>query len=296
MSLWQAAALGVVQGLTEFLPVSSTAHLKIAEAFLHIPRGDPFLTSFDVIIQLGTLFAVLVYFRDLLGRMAVAWVAGLRQRKPLGTPDARLAWFVIVGTLPVGLLGLLFEKSIAKLDLDEARLLTVIAGSLITLAIVLFLAEILARQRRGLEQLSWMDAIVVGLAQALAIVPGVSRSGITLTAGLFAGIRRDDAARFSFLLSIPAVGAAGGWKLLHLVRHHELPAGSAALVNLLVGTAVSMVVGYGVIAWFLAYLRKRKTHPFVVWRLAMGALLLVLVSRGGAAEGARLADASAAVR
>ncbi|HUB09559.1 MAG TPA: undecaprenyl-diphosphatase UppP [Myxococcales bacterium] len=297
MSLWQSAVLGIVQGLTEFLPVSSTAHLKIAEAAMGIQRGDPFLTSFDVIIQLGTLFAVLVYFRDMIVRMARALWAGLRQGDPLGTQDARLAWFVIVGTIPVGLLGLAFEKAIERLDLNEGVLLTVIGGSLIALALVLFLAERLGQQRRGLGELSWLDAAVVGLAQALAIVPGVSRSGVTLTAGLFAGIRRDDAARFSFLLSIPAVGAAGGWKLLHLIRHHELPAGSAALTNLIVGTVVSMIVGYGVIAWLLAYLRTRKTHPFVVWRLAMGALLLVMVGRGAvAAGGARLADAPAAVR
>ncbi len=280
MTLWQSVVLGIVQGLTEFLPVSSTAHLKIAEAFLGIQRGDPFLTSFDVIIQLGTLLAVLVYFRGMIARMAGALVQGLRDGKPFGTPDARLAWFVIVGTIPVGLLGLAFEKAIDRLDLHEGLLLTVIAGSLIGLAVILYLAERMGTQRRGLGELSWMDALVVGLAQALAIVPGVSRSGVTLTAGLFAGIRRDDAARFSFLLSIPAVGAAGGWKLLKLVRHHEIPAGSAALTSLLVGTGVSLVVGYGVIAWFLSYLRMRKTHPFVAWRLAMGALLLVLVGRG----------------
>ncbi len=277
MTLWQAIALGVVQGLTEFLPVSSTAHLKIAEAFLGIERGDPFLTSFDVIIQLGTLVSVLIYFRDELGRMATALVAGLRQRQPLGTPDARLAWFVVVGTIPVGVLGLIFEKRIERLDFNESLLLTVIAGSLIARAVVLALAELLAKQQRGLGELRWSDALVVGLAQALAIVPGVSRSGVTLTGGLFNGIRRDDAARFSFLLSIPAVGAAGLWKLQKLIRHHELPAGGAGLTNLIVGTLVSAVVGYGVIAWLLRYLRTRKTYPFVVWRIAMGALLLIRV-------------------
>lgn len=275
MTLWQAIVLGVVQGLTEFLPVSSTAHLKIAEAFLGIERGDPFLTSFDVIIQLGTLVAVLIYFRDELGRMTTALIAGLRQGQPLGTPDARLAWFVVVGTIPVGGLGFVFEKSIERLDLNKSLLLTVIAGSLISLAVVLGLAELLAKQKRTLGELRWSDALIVGLAQALAIVPGVSRSGVTLTAGLFNGIRRDDAARFSFLLSIPAVGAAGLWKLLKLIRHHELPAGGAGLVNLIVGTLVSAVVGYLVIAWLLRYLRTRKTYPFVAWRLAMGALLLV---------------------
>ena len=179
----------------------------------------------------------------------------------------------------MGGLGLLFEKSIGRLDLNEPLLLTVIACSLIALAIVLALAELFAKPKRGLQELTWSDALIVGLAQALAIVPGVSRSGVTLTAGLFNGIRRDDAARFSFLLSIPAVGAAGLWKLLKLFRHHELPAGGAGLTNLVVGTAVSALVGYGVIAWLLSYLRTRKTYPFVAWRLAMGALLFVRVGQ-----------------
>ena len=280
MTLAQATLLGIVQGLTEFLPVSSTAHLKIAEAFLGIRRGDPFLTSFDVIIQLGTLFAVFVYFRGELSRMTRGALAGLRARRPMESPDARLAWYVIVGTIPVGVLGLIFEHAIDRLDVNEGRLLAIIAGSLIALAVLLFLSELMGRRRRGLSELSWTDAIVVGLAQALAIVPGVSRSGVTLTAGLFTGIRRDDAARFSFLLSIPAVGAAGGWKLLGLVRHHALPLSGAEPLLLLTGTVVSGVVGYGVIALLLRYLRTRPTHPFVVWRLSMGALLLVLAGRG----------------
>ncbi len=280
MTHWQAVLLGIVQGLTEYLPVSSTAHLKIAEAFLGIARGDPFLTSFDVIIQMGTLVAVLVYFRSELGRMIRGALAGLRDGRPFESQDARLAWFVVVGSIPVGFLGLLFEKRVDRLDERQGTLLTVIAGSLIALALVLFLAEILGRQGRRMGELRWRDAIVVGLAQALAIVPGVSRSGVTLTAGLFAGIRRDDAARFSFLLSIPAVAAAGLWKLQKLVRHHALPLQGEAAVNLAIGTLVSAVVGYAVIALLLRYLRQRTTHPFVVWRLAMGALLLFLVGRG----------------
>lgn len=296
MTTWQAIALGIVQGLTEYLPVSSTAHLKIAEAFLGIPRGDPFLTSFDVIIQLGTLFAVLVYFRAELARMARGALSGLSKGHPLGNPDARLAWYVLVGTLPVGLLGLAFERSVDRLDLHPARLLTVIAGSLIALAVVLFFAEYLARHRRTMAELTWTDAVVIGLAQALAIVPGVSRSGVTITAGLFRDLRRDDAARFSFLLSIPAVGAAGLWKLQKLVRHGELPLHGAGPANLLIGTAVSGLVGYFVIAWLLRYLRSRTTYPFVAWRIAMGVLLLVLVGRktlGGEKEAPRVAIARA---
>jgi len=275
MTFLQSTILGIVQGLTEFLPVSSTAHLKIAEALLGIPRDDPFLTSFDVVIQLGTWVSVLIYFRNDLIRMVSGALQGLRDRKPLETQDGRLLWWVAIGSIPVGVLGLAFEKRIAVLDEDQHRLLMVIAGSLIVLALFLALAEWRAKQTRGFADLSLVDALVVGTAQALAIVPGVSRSGVTLTAGLFRDIKRDVAARFSFLLSLPAVGAAGFKKLFHLVHHHELGLGGNRLGLLLWGTLVSGVVGYGVIAWLLGYLRTRRTTPFVIWRLLVGGALLL---------------------
>lgn len=275
MTLLDATLLGIVQGLTEFLPVSSTAHLKIAEALLRIPREDPFLTSFDVVIQLGTWVSVLIYFRQELARMISGALRGLRDGKPLESPDGKLLWLVGVGSIPVGVLGLLFEKRIAVLDENQHQLLMVIAASLIALALVLWVAELRAKQVRGLHDLGWLDALAIGGAQALAIVPGVSRSGVTLTAGLFAGIRRDDAARFSFLLSLPAVGAAGFLKLYHLIHHHQLEAAGNNRLLLAWGTFVSGVVGYGVIAWFLRYLRTRRTFPFVVWRLLAGAALLL---------------------
>lgn len=275
MTLLDATILGIVQGLTEFLPVSSTAHLKIAEAALHIPRGDPFLTSFDVVIQLGTWVSVLLYFRRDLLRMVAGGIRGLGDGRPLETSDGRLLWAVLLGSVPVGVAGLLFEKRIAWLDEDQHRILMVIAASLIVMALVLLWAELRGRQNRTLADLTLLDAFVVGTAQALAIVPGVSRAGVTLTAGLFRGLRRDDAARFSFLLSLPAVGAAGGLKLLKLVRHHALGGGDQWLM-LAWGTLVSGMVGYAVIAWLLRYLRTRRTTPFVIWRLALGLLLLAL--------------------
>jgi len=275
LTLLQATFLGIVQGLTEFLPVSSTAHLKIAESLLGIPRGDPFLTSFDVVIQLGTLFSVLVYFRRELVLMVSGGLAGLRSGRPLDDPHARLLWWVVCGSLPVGLLGLKLEHVIGRLDQSEHTLMLIIAGSLIGFGLVLLLAEYLGSQRRTLEQMNVVDALAIGFGQAIAIIPGVSRSGITLTAGLFRGLKREDTARYSFLLSIPAVGAAGGLKLLRLIQHHELARDSAAAANLAVGTLVSAVVGYGVIAWFLGYLRTRRTTPFVIWRLAVGAFLLI---------------------
>jgi undecaprenyl-diphosphatase len=275
VSLLQAIFLGVVQGLTEFLPVSSTAHLKIAESLLKIPRGDPFLTSFDVVIQLGTLFSVLVYFREELGLMVSRGYAGLRSGRPLDDPHARLLWWVLCGSIPAGLIGLKLEHAIARLDQDEHVQLLVIALSLIVFGMVLQIAEYAGRQRRGLGEMNLGDALVIGLGQAVAIVPGVSRSGITLAAGLFRGLRREDTARYSFILSIPAVGAAGGLKLLRLIQHHELAHGSGAALNLLAGTLTSAVVGYGVIAWFLGFLRAKRTTPFVIWRLVVGALLLL---------------------
>ena len=271
MTLLDATILGVVQGLTEFLPVSSTAHLKIAEALLQIPRGDPFLTSFDVVIQLGTWVSVLLYFRSRLARMFAGAVRGLLDGKPLETSDGRLLWWVLLGSVPVGVLGLVFEKRIARLDENQHLLLLVIATTLVLFALVLAASEVRARQSRDLTQLNWVDAILIGLAQALAIVPGVSRSGVTLTAGLFRDIRRDDAARFSFLLSLPAVGAAGLLKLAKLVHHHEIDLGGERMVLLAWGTLVSGVVGYLVIAWLLRFLQTRRTTPFVIWRLVVGA-------------------------
>jgi undecaprenyl-diphosphatase len=275
LTLAQAIFLGVVQGLTEFLPVSSTAHLKIAEALLGIPRGAPYLTSFDVVIQLGTLVSVVLYFRQELGRMVSGAFAGLRDRRPLEDPHARLLWWVLLGSLPVGLIGLKLEHWFGRLDQDERLQLRVIAYSLIAFGLLLLLAEYVGRRRRSLEQMGWVDALVIGVAQAVAIIPGVSRSGATLTAGLFRGLQREATARYSFLLSLPAVGAAGGLKLLRLIEHHDLTQGSQSAINLLAGTLVSAVVGYGVIAWFLGYLRTQRTTPFVVWRLAVGAFLLL---------------------
>ncbi len=275
MTLFQSTLLGIVQGLTEFLPVSSTAHLKVAEALLGIGRDDPFLTSFDVVIQLGTWVAVLVYFRSDLSRMALGAVKGLRDGHPLETEDGRQLWLMAVGSLPVGILGLAFEKRIAVLDENQHQLMMVIATSLVALALLLLIAELRARQTRIFTDLTFVDALLIGTGQALAIIPGVSRSGVTLTAGLGRGLKRDVAARFSFLLSLPAVGAAGLLKLGKLIHHHELGLEGGHGLVLFWGTLVSGVVGYGVIAWFMRYLRTRRTLPFVAWRLALGAALFV---------------------
>ncbi len=269
MGLLRAVVLGLVQGITEFLPISSTAHLRIApELFGWQDPG----AAFDAIIQLGTVAAVLVYFRRDIVQMLRSWVDGLQRREPLGTTESRLAWFVLVGTLPVVVLGFVFKHAIET----SLRSLYVIAGSMIVLALLLAAAEWTARHARRLEDMTWKDGWVIGFWQALALIPGSSRSGTTLTGGLWRGLRREDAARYSFLLSIPATTAAGLFELRHL-RHASIP---FTVTELVVAGAVAFVSGMLAIGGLLRYLRTRTTLVFVVYRLALGALLLGLLHAG----------------
>ncbi len=270
MSLLEAVVLGLVQGITEFLPISSTAHLKIVPALLG--WGDPG-AAYSAVIQLGTVGAVLVYFaRDLL-HLARAFVTGLRERKPFGTLDSRLAWFVGLGTLPIGILGLLLKKLIEA----QLRSLWVMAGSLIVFAVVLAVVERLAKHTRTLDQMTLRDAMVVGSWQAVALIPGSSRSGTTLTGALSLGFTRAEAARFSFLLSIPATTLAGVFELKHLLKADDAP---PPMLMLVVGTAVSFAAGLVAIWGLLRLLRTRSTLGFVVYRVALGVTLLVLLSSG----------------
>jgi undecaprenyl-diphosphatase len=283
MGLLRAVVLGLVQGITEFLPISSTAHLRIVPALLDWP--DPG-AAFDAIIQLGTVAAVLVYFRRDIVRLLGAWVQGLRRRAPMETADSRLAWFVLVGTVPVVILGFAFKHAIET----SLRSLWVVAASMILLALLLAAAERVARHQRTLGDLTWTDGVVIGLWQAVALIPGSSRSGTTLTGGLWRGLKREDAARFSFLLSIPATTAAGIFELRHLVKAH-LPFTGAELV---VGGAVAFVSGMLAIGGLLRYLRTRSTAVFVVYRLALGFLLLGLLHAGRLSPDAGLEPAAAA--
>jgi len=269
MGLLRAAVLGLVQGITEFLPISSTAHLRITpELFGWQDPG----AAFDAIIQLGTVAAVLVFFRRDIVQLLRAWVEGLRRREPFATTESRLAWFVLVGTLPVVVFGFAFKHAIET----SLRSLYVVAASMIVLAVVLAAAEWTAKHARRLEDMNWTDGWVIGFWQALALIPGSSRSGTTLTGGLWRGLRREDAARYSFLLSIPATTAAGLFELRHL-RHASTPFTGAELV---VAAAVAFVSGMLAIGGLLRYLRTRTTFVFVVYRLCLGALLLVLLHAG----------------
>ena len=264
--------LGFIQGLTEFLPVSSTAHMRIIPALLHWP--DPG-AAFSAIVQLGPIVAIIAYFRRDLVRYLAGIGRSLQQRVlfPAGDTDARLGWFTVLGTVPLIVFGLVLEKKIN----GEYRNLYFVAAALIILAFVLLIAESRARQTVTLEKMTLRDALIVGLAQALAIVPGASRSGTTITAGLFLGLTREDAARFSFLLSIPAITLAGLYKLVEAVGQAHARLG-AVVAPYVFGAVVAGVVAYVVIKLFLGYLEddKHTTMPFIIYRILLGMALLVL--------------------
>jgi undecaprenyl-diphosphatase len=269
MGLLHAVVLGIVQGVTEFLPISSTAHLRIVPELLGWPDAG---AAYTAMIQLGTVAAVIVYFWADLVRLGRAFFEGLFRGAPLGTQDARLAWYVLVGSLPIGILGLLFKRHIET----SLRSLYVIALAMVVLALLLLLAERIAAHQRTLSEMTWKDGIIIGLCQAVALIPGSSRSGTTLTGGLALGFRREDAARYSFLLSVPATAAAGLFEMRHLVRSGEPFTG----VDVLVGTVVAFVSGILAIAWLLRFLRTQSTVVFIVYRLLLGGLLLFLLGTG----------------
>ncbi|HET6403051.1 MAG TPA: undecaprenyl-diphosphatase UppP [Candidatus Thermoplasmatota archaeon] len=263
MQVWEAILLGILQGLTEFLPVSSTAHLTIAGRAMGLidDQRPEAWTAFLAVVQLGTLGAVLWYFRSDLAGMA------------RGDPESRrLGWLVVLGTIPIGIVGF------ALRDIIEGPLtkdLRVIGVTLIALGLLLGLADRAGRRERPLRALTWKDALLVGAAQVLSLIPGASRAGTTLTGGLFAGLTREAAARFSFLLSIPAIAASG---LFELPAALELPREDVAA--LVVATATAAVFGYLAIAWMLRYLRTQSAAVFVWYRVALGAGVLGAVAAG----------------
>jgi undecaprenyl-diphosphatase len=268
MSLLEAIVLGIVQGITEFLPISSTAHLRFIPAL--VGWDDPG-AAFTAITQVGTIAAVVIYFRHELVRIASAWLRGVGE--PLRTLpfEARLGWFIIIGTVPLVVFGALFADDVET----GARSLRLLAWAMIGLGILLLIAELTARHVRPLRSLRFVDAITIGLAQVGALVPGASRSGVTLTAGLFVGLRREAAARYSFLLSVPAVTAAGVYEL-----YAEVVGATAVGVSVgpvIVATILAFIFGYATIAGLLAFLRRHSTLPFVFYRVAVGALILALL-------------------
>lgn len=270
MTVAQAIILGIVQGLTEFLPISSIAHLRVIPALLGWP--DPG-AAFSAVIQLGTLAAVLAYFSQDIWIMARAALRGVADGRPWARQEARLLWFIVVGTLPIVVCGLAFKRYIV----GEFRSLYVISASLIVLGILLWVAERRAGFHLRVESIGWVDSQLIGLAQALALIPGSSRSGTTITAAMFLGLTREAAARFSFLLGIPAIGGAGLFELRELLAHGM---GSAGLSVLAIGILASAVSGYLAIDLLLRYLRTRTTYVFVWYRIALGLFLLALLTLG----------------
>jgi undecaprenyl-diphosphatase len=278
VDVFQALVLGIVQGLTEFLPISSSGHLRIVPALLG--WEDPG-AAFTAVIQIGTLAAVLTYFRQDLVRIGRAWSRSLAGGGAKGDLDARMGWMMIVGTLPIVIFGLAFKDQIET----SLRSLYVVAAAMVGLAVLLAAAEawVNARNRRGiaqkqLDQITWGDTLFTGLAQALALVPGSSRSGVTITAGLFAGMSRETAARFSFLLSLPSVFAAGVYQLYK--SRGELLGTQQDIAALVVATVASLVVGYLTIAFLLSYLKTHTTYVFVAYRLLLGGLICYWLSVG----------------
>ena len=269
LDLLKAVVLGLLQGLTEFLPVSSSAHLRIFPEWFG--WGDPG-AAFTAVIQIGTELAVLIYFRKDIWRIASAWVRSLFRPEYRGHADARMGWYVIVGSLPIVLLGVALKDVIER----DFRNLWIIAAALVVLGVVLGVADRTARQTRDLKHIGLKHALMLGGAQALALVPGVSRSGATISMGLFLGLTREAATRFAFLLAIPAVVGAGLFEL------KEIPNGENTYGwgPTIVATVVSFVVGYAAIAWLLRYVSTRSYAPFVVYRIALGVLTMVLLATG----------------
>jgi undecaprenyl-diphosphatase len=265
---FQAIVLGIVQGLTEFLPISSTAHLRILPAFAG--WDDPG-AAFTAVTQLGTMAAVLLYFRTDLWRIGRAWLASLRRPELRTGLDARMGWYIVLGTIPIGVFGLVFADQIES----GARDLYVIGTTLIVLGLALLAADQVARRDRSIEDITRRDGIVIGLAQACALVPGVSRSGATITAGLMLGFDRASAARYSFLLSVPAVVISGLFELRKIGDE-----GGAGAAPTILATLAAFVVGYASIAFLLRWLTRHSLAVFVAYRVGLGALVLALAGTG----------------
>jgi undecaprenyl-diphosphatase len=270
MNYFDAIILGIVEGLTEFLPISSTGHLTIAEKVLGLQVDDPAVTGFTAVIQMGAILAVIVYFARDIASIARTWLLGLFRAEYRGHRDFRMGWYVIVGTIPVGIVGLLLRDFIK----NDLRSLWVVAIALIAWSGVMWAAERAARQDRSEKNLNLTDAVVIGLVQCFALIPGVSRSGATISAGLFRGLDRVTATRVSFFLSIPALLAAGLFEL------KDALGGDISVGETLVGTVVAFVVAYATIAWLLRFVADHPITWFVPYRVALGGLLLVLLATG----------------
>lgn len=268
MNYLESVVLGVVEGLTEFLPVSSTGHLTIAEKIMGLPIDDDSITAYTAVIQMGAIAAVFLYFIRDIRDIVVGWFRGIFKASERGTMSYRMGWYAIVGTIPIGIVGLALKDVVS----GPLRSLWWVGGALVVWSAVMIWAERVGRQDRAERQLTMRDAIVVGLVQCIALIPGVSRSGATISAGLARGLDRVTATRLSFFLSIPALTAAG---LFELKDVHGISAGET-----IVGTLVSFVVAYASVAWLLRFVAHHSIGRFVPYRVTVGVIVLVLLATG----------------
>lgn len=277
--LWEALVLGLIQGLTEFLPISSSAHLRIAGLFL--PNAEDPGATFTAITQIGTELAVLLYFRADIARIIRSWwLSVFSRRRGAGKyltsddrADARLGWYIIVGTIPIAVLGIIFQDEIRT----TFRSLWIVATVLVVFGIILLIADRWGAKRRDIRSMNTAHGLSLGIAQALALIPGVSRSGATISMGLALGYTRAAAARFAFLLAIPAVLASGLYELVHAIQE---PSNVYSGMETLTATVLAFGVALGVIAFLMRYLEKRSFMPFIVWRIVLGGSLLIALSNG----------------
>jgi len=266
----QAVILGIVEGLTEFLPVSSTGHLTITEKILGLKIDDPAITAYTAVIQMGAILAVLLYFRSDIARIAVAWLRGLVKPEYRGSFDHRFGWYIIVGSVPIGIVGFALKDVVS----GPLRSLWWVGSALVVWSVVMWFAEREPAQERGERDLTMKDALVVGIVQCVSLVPGVSRSGATISAGLFRGLDRVTATRLSFFLSIPALTAAGLYEL------KDVSGSQIGVGETVVGTAVSFVVAYAAVAWLLRFVAHHSIAWFVPYRVVLGLVVLGLLVGG----------------
>ncbi|MBP7962720.1 MAG: undecaprenyl-diphosphatase UppP [Caldilineaceae bacterium] len=269
MSIWQSIVMGIIQGLTEFLPISSSGHLVIIPHLLgwQFPEQQTFV--FDVLVQWGTLLAVILFYWSDLWRIVVSFVQALIARKPFGNPDARMGWYLILATIPAVLLGLLFKDTVA-VAFTSVR---ATAGFLLLTALILVVAELAGKRHRSFEEIGWKDALWIGAAQVISLLPGVSRSGSTMAGAMTRDLDRPAAARFSFLMSIPVMLGAGVLAMKDLVGMADL---SAVLPPLLVGFVTAFIFGYVAIRWLIGYLTRHSLYAFAAYCTVVGLLVLVI--------------------
>jgi len=267
VGLLEALILGIVQGATEFLPISSSGHLVLVPAIMD---WDAPSLVFDSTVHLATLVAVVaVFWRDIRD-LVIAWWRGIEERQPLKTTQSRMAWWIVLATIPGILAGFFLEDKFKSLFLDPHA----VGMFLLITALLLVMAELIGRRIRTLSDITWFDSILIGIGQAAAIAPGISRSGATISVGMFCGLTREAAARFSFILSIPIITGAGLIQLLELIRHGSF---SAEAPTLLVGFIAAAICGYIAIRWLLAYLRKRPLYPFAIYCVIVGILTIIFL-------------------